>query len=119
MTTFLLSLLPASLWIYAIHILFQKGHLFEKQGKWMKEEWPNKFPVKYREIVKKINKPLFSCEICMASTWGTLWFFVLLSLFFSIDLHIKLWVPYVFLLCGMNTIFNKLISHERIIVDDE
>lgn len=106
MTTFLLSLLPASLWIYAVNILFQDGHLLEKQGKWMREKWP-----------KYINKPAFDCAICMASVHGTIWFFIVLPYFYSVELHIKFWPLFVFCLCGLNTVINKLISKERIIVD--
>ena len=107
MTTFLLSLIPASLFIYGVNILFQEDHLLEKQGEWMRNRWP-----------EYVTKPLFDCAICQSSVWGTLWFFLGLTIGFEIVMPIKLWIPYVFSLCGMNTIINKLTSKERVILDE-
>jgi hypothetical protein len=101
MTTFLTSLLPASLFIFAVHILFQEGHLFEQAGKkitqFLGEKW---------------SKPVINCPICQSSVWGTLWFFLGLNVAFDIEYHFKLWFPYVMCLCGLNFIINKLISKE-------
>lgn len=107
MIQFLTSLLPASLFIYGLNIIFQDGHVFEKQGEWMRNKWP-----------EYVTKPLFDCAICQSSVWGTFWFFIGLQLGFDVHLHIKLWIPYVFCLAGLNTIINKLTSKERVILDE-
>lgn len=107
MTTFLLSLVPASLFIYAVNILFQDDHLLEKRGEWARNNWP-----------EWVTKPLFDCAICMSSIWGSAWFFIGLVIGFDLMLPIKLWIPYVFCLCGLNTIINKLTSKERVIIDE-
>lgn len=103
MTTFLLSLLPVSLGIWCIHILFQEGHLLEKVGDWMDEHWP-----------EKVNKPLWACPICMSSVWGFIGFFAL-DFLFGVHHDIKLLIPFIFCLCGLNTIILKLTSHDRIL----
>lgn len=106
MIQFLISLLPASLFIYAVNILFQEGHLLEKPGKWMRDNWPD-----------KITKPLFDCAICQSSFWGAV-SFVAIDYLFGVHLPLKQFIPYIFCLCGLNTIINKLISKERIIIDE-
>lgn len=108
MTTFLLSIIPASLFIYGVNILFQEGHLLEKQGKWMR----NKFP-------DWITKPLFDCAICQSSFWGILSFVFGLPNLFDIHFRWFIVIPYVFCLAGFNTIVNKLTSKERVIIDEE
>lgn len=106
MTTFLISLLPVSLGIWCINILFQEGHLLEKQGTWMRNRWP-----------KYITKPLFDCPICQSSFWGIIGFLAI-RYFFGIDLPWRQLIPFVFCLCGLNTIISKLTTKERIIVDE-
>jgi hypothetical protein len=107
MTTFLLSLLPVSLGIWAIHILFQEGHLFEEQGKWITNK-----------LGKKWSKPLVNCTICMSSVWGIIGFFAIRWIF-GVDLPFKQLIPFVFCLCGLNTLLSKLTTKERIIIEDE
>jgi hypothetical protein len=103
MTTFLLSLLPVSLGIWSIHILFQEDHLLEKAGDWMDNNWP-----------EKVNKPLWACPICMSSVWGLIGFFAL-DFIFGVHHDIKLLIPFIFCLCGLNTIILNLTSKKRII----
>lgn len=107
MTTFLLSILPVSLGIWCIHILFQEGHLFEKQGDWMDENLP-----------EFINKPTWACPICQSSFWGLIGFHAL-DYLFGVHLPYKLLVPYIFCLCGLQTILVKITTKERIIIEDE
>lgn len=109
MTTFLLSLLPVSLCIWCINTLFQEGHLLEKAGEWMENNWP-----------EKLNKPLWACPICQSSVWGLIGFFAL-DYFFGVHHEIKLLIPFIFCLCGLNTIISKLTSHDRILkeIDSE
>lgn len=106
MTTFLLSLLPVSLGIWCIHILFQPDHLLDEQGQWITNK-----------LGKKWSKPVINCPICQSSLWGIVGFFAVQWLF-EVTLHIKLLIPFVFCLCGLNTIISKLTSKERIIVDE-
>lgn len=103
MTTFLLSLIPVSLGIWCIHILFQKDHLLEKAGDWIEEK-----------LGEKWSKPVVHCPICMSSCWGIIGFFAL-DFVFEIHHDIKLLIPFVFCLCGLNTIISKAVSKNRII----
>lgn len=107
MINFLLSLIPASLTIYAIHILFQEGNLLEKQGDWITEK-----------LGEKWSKPVINCTTCMASVWGTLIFFIGLPVVFGINHAFKYWIPYVFCLCGWHVILAKFTTKERIIVEE-
>lgn len=111
MIQFLLSLLPASLFIYGLNILFQEDHLLEKLG----EKLRGTYEEPWRDYYAK---PLFDCAICMSSVWGTIWFFIGLELFFQVEMPIKLWIPFCLCLCGLNTIINKLTSKERIILEE-
>lgn len=106
MTTFLISLIPVCLGIWAIHTLFQEGHLFEKAGDWMESHWP-----------EKVNKPLWMCPICQSSIWGLIGFFAI-RYFFGVDLPLKQLIPFIFCLCGMNTLLSKLTTKERVIVEE-
>lgn len=106
MTTFLISLIPACLFIHAVHILFQEGHILEKQGEWITNR-----------LGEKWSKPLINCSICMSSAWGA-FCFVAIDYFFGVHLPIKQLIPYMLCLCGLNTIISKLTTKERIIVDE-
>jgi hypothetical protein len=105
MTTFLISLLPVSLGIWCIHILFEEDQIFEKAGDWMEKNWP-----------VWINKPLWGCPICMSSIWGTIGFFAI-DFLFGIHHDLKLWIPFVFCQCGLNVLLNGVSSRNRIIKD--
>jgi len=106
MTTFLLSLIPVSLGIWCIHILFQEDMILEKHGK---------------SITNRVGeywaKPLINCPVCMSSVWGVIGFFSI-RYFFNVDLPMKQIIPFVFCLCGLNTIISKLVSKERVIIDE-
>jgi hypothetical protein len=109
MTTFLLSLLPVCLGIWCVHILFQENHLLEKAGDWITEK-----------LGKYWSKPLINCPICMSSLYGLIGFFAI-DFFFGVHHDIKLLIPFIFCLCGLNTILSKLTSHDRILkeIDSE
>jgi len=112
MTTFLLSLLPVSLGIWCIHILFQEGHLLEKLGDHLRgPESEDEDQLTRREYWMK---PLFDCPICMSSVWGFIGFFSL-DFLFGIHHDIKLLIPFIFCLCGLNTIILKMTSHDRVL----
>jgi hypothetical protein len=115
MVEFLLSLIPVCLGIWGIHILFQEDHLLEKLG--TKLRGPERSPDVPLDFRKKIMKPLFDCPICMSSVWGAIGF-IAMSYFFGITMPIKQIFPFVFCLCGLNTIILKLTSKERKIVDE-
>lgn len=97
MIDFLINLIPVSLCIWGIHILFQEGHIFEQLGDWMDEKLP-----------EGLNKPLWACPVCMSSIWGTAGYFIL-------GLHYHYFFPFIFCLCGLNTIILKLTSNKRVI----
>lgn len=105
MVEFLLSLIPVSLGIWCIHILFQEDMIFEKQGNWIE-----------LKLGKYWSKPVISCPVCMSSVWGIIGFFSI-RYFFNVDLPFRQIVPFVFCLCGLNTVISKLVTKERIIVD--
>jgi hypothetical protein len=107
MIEFLVSLLPVCLGIWAIHILFQEGHALEKQGKWITDK-----------VGEYWAKPLINCPICQSSFWGVIGFFAI-RFFFNVDLPYKQIIPFIFCLCGLNTILSKLTTKERIIVEDD
>lgn len=106
MVEFIISLIPICLSIWCVHILFQEDMIFEKQGEW---------------ITKKLgeywSKPLINCPICQSSVWGFIGFFAI-RYFFDVNLPLKQLIPFIFSLCGMNTIISKLTSKERIIIDE-
>lgn len=104
--TFLLSLIPVSLGIWAMHILFQEDHLLEKQGIWITNK-----------VGEHWAKPLTNCPICMSSLWGLIGFFAI-RYFFDMHLPYKQIAPFVFCLVGLNTLLSKLVSKERIIIDE-
>ena len=106
MIQFLTSLIPVSLGIWAIHILFQEDHLLEVPGQWITSR-----------LGEYWSKPLINCPICQSSLWGIIGFFSI-RYFFGVDLPFKQLIPFIFCLCGLNTIISKLVSKERIIVDE-
>lgn len=109
MIEFLLSLLPVSLGIWCIHILFQEDQIFEKAGEWMDDHWSI-----------WINKPLWGCPICMSSLWGTIGFIVL-PFFFNVELPGRQFLPFIFCQCGLNVLLNGISTRNRILkdIDDE
>jgi hypothetical protein len=106
MIEFLISLVPVCLGIWAIHILFQEGHMLEKAGDWITEK-----------LGEYWSKPLVNCSICMSSVWGIIGFFAI-RFFFNVDLPLKQLIPFVFNLAGLNTIISKLVNKERVIVEE-
>jgi hypothetical protein len=107
MIQFLISLIPVCLGIWAVHIIFQEDMIFEKQGNFIENK-----------LGKYWSKPVVSCPVCMSSIWGIIGFFSI-RYFFNVDLPIRQILPFVFCLCGLNTIISKLTSKERVIVEDE
>lgn len=117
-TDFVFYLFVTTTAIWGFHILFQDGHFLEGLAKWFVEgETEDRYygPNKRRAM---IAKPLFDCPICMSSLHGILWFFIGLPLFFNDALSIRLLIPFLLCLCGINTIISKLTTKERVIVDE-
>jgi hypothetical protein len=50
-----------------------------------------------------VSKPLVSCPMCMASFWGTLFFFIFTGF------TVVYLVPYLIALVGLNTVVNAFI----------
>lgn len=113
MIDFVFYLFTTSAAIWGFHILFQEGHIFEKFAEWFIES--DEGNQKKRAW---IAKPLFDCPICMSSIHGLLWFFIGLPVFFHDALPIRLLIPFLLCLCGLNTVIAKLTTKERIIVDE-
>ena len=105
MIDFIVALMPVALGIWGIHMLFQNEMILEKQGDWIEEKFG------------KWSKPLVHCPPCMSSVWGLIGFFAI-RYFFNVDLPFKQLIPFIFCLCGLNTIISKLVNKERIIVDE-
>lgn len=107
MIDFLLCLVIVSLGIWGIHILFQEDHLLENVGDWLDENLPI-----------YVNKPLWACPICMSSFWGTIGF-VVVQFLFKVELSLWFYGPFIFCLCGFNTLLVNLTSKKRIIQELE
>jgi hypothetical protein len=101
---FLIELIPVSLVIWAVHILFQEGHLLEEVGARITKDFGEKW-----------SKPLINCPICMSSFWGTILF---------TGWYVKQWDDFLALptfimcLCGLQVLLTRLTTKERIIVDE-
>ena len=54
--------------------------------------------------LQNVCKPLFYCPTCMASFWGT-------TLHFSLGGDVISWIPVVFAVAFLNTIFAKWVSN--------
>lgn len=88
MKDLLLHLVVASLIIFGIWNAFGPKMIFG----WLGDIWEKRLP-------DALNKPLWACPPCMASVWGTAyWFFV--------GGRIEWWIPFVLALSG----FNRIIS---------
>lgn len=88
MTDFFLRLLIASLVCFGWWNSFAPGMIFGRLG----DLWEKRLP-------EAIQKPLFSCPPCLASTVGSVMWFYLGGDF-------PLWLPFVLALSG----FNRIIS---------
>jgi hypothetical protein len=86
----LIFALKGSLIITAIHVLFWEGMLLEKLSRWL--IW----------LPKWLRKPLFECNICMASIWGTSYWLIYREP--SIEI-----IPFILIVCGINTLFSGII----------
>jgi hypothetical protein len=85
-----------SLQITAVYIVFQQGMLLGD----VKIKAANYFD-KYLGPTKSryVQKPIWDCLMCMASVWT-----IILTLSFNI--------PLMLLVCGINTLIDKIIHHE-------
>lgn len=84
-------LIICSLFIFGIWNAFNPGFIFEKADIWLDEHLP--------EI---IYKPLIGCHICMASVWGSAYYF----LFVGVDVDVLVFVPAV---SGLNLFAKRLL----------
>lgn len=114
MTEFLLSLIPVSLCIWAIYIIFQEDEILGKLGSKIRGPRTTEGELTYREYWLK---PIFDCPKCMSSLWGFIGFFAI-RYFFNVDLPLKQLIPFIFCQCGLNLLISKLTTKERIIVEE-
>lgn len=103
---FLVAIVPASLFIHAVHVLFQEGNALEKAGEWITNR-----------LGEYWSKPIINCPTCMASFWGTICF-ASIDYVFGVHLPWRQFIPYIMCLCGLNMIIGKFTTKERIIVDE-
>jgi hypothetical protein len=102
----LTNALILALIIYFIKATTWEGHIWEKQGKALKEKLP-----------EKLYKPIIGCPICMTPWWGTLLylsFSYLLDIQGFQDKRFQVIVITVFVAAGINTVilmFNQLYTY--------
>lgn len=82
-------LIICSLFIFGIWNAFNPGFIFERADELLDKHLP--------EI---IYKPLIGCHICMASVWGSAYYF----LFVGVDYGVLVFVP---ALSGLNLFVSK------------
>lgn len=79
----------ASLLIFGIWTLFEKGMLLGWLGDKLWSLWP-----------EPISKPIFACGPCMSSTWGSLFWFVTGG-------TTEHWLIFIIALCGLNRLLSS------------
>lgn len=95
MTEFFIHALIASSASLGVYVACQDGMIFDFV--WRLKTLQN----------ETLRKPLFSCPICMASIWGSLfyWLFVPLG-----RTALENWIPFVLCVAGLNYVFTVIIS---------
>jgi len=79
----LLTLLANSLFIWGVYYAFLPGMIFGNIGDWMEYNLPD-----------WVNKPVFTCTLCMSSVWG--WGY------WTLGYEWYYYPMYVVILCGLN-----------------
>lgn len=64
---------------------------------------PDEWFADQSKVAQKLLKPLIYCPTCMASVWGT-------SLHFLLGGSFTYWIPTVFAVAFVNTLFKKWVS---------
>jgi len=98
MIELLLFALISSLIITCIHVLFWDGMLLGSIRANMDDFLPYFW-----------QKPVYACVICMASFWGLTIYGVSLINGFELGHPLLMLVPYLLLVCGINTLISGLI----------
>jgi hypothetical protein len=93
MTYTLGILIFASAWCFGISVLFHSGMILEKVGMWLDENLP-----------LNINKPFWSCPICMASLHGS----AIYAIFMMPIYEIWFLIPFCVCLAGFNYVLINL-----------
>lgn len=100
-----------SLFIWGLSFCFDEGMIFHGLHKWF-IGWDRieKVPGKSRERIPIwIQKPLYSCPICMASVWGSMGYTMGTYFLFGWSAQLLiLWPIYCFALAGLNGIIYNL-----------
>ena len=97
--------------IYGVHASTREGMIFS--GLYMRVLF---FVSRFTDNQVKVLKPLFDCTPCMASFYGTISFFMVLSPSrLAVNdpqafQYVISWVIWVFALSGFNYILNKLLN---------
>lgn len=88
------SAIVCSFWIFGVYAVMLEHMLLGSVGAWLNLKLP-----------KMVSKVLFGCTPCMASFWGTVFFFTVL---YS-QTGLLWWVPFVVMLCGINFVVSQVI----------
>jgi len=64
-----------------------------------------------------LMKPIFDCPVCMSSVWGAIGFFYMQHEFATYMPPDRVFL-FMICLCGLNTIITKLVSKERVILEE-
>lgn len=82
-------------WIWGVKAIFTEPFIFYKQGNWMENKLPKWF-----------CKPLFRCSVCMASFWGTIFYF-------GYGNHLILgWIVFCISIAGINFLIIEFLYPE-------
>ena len=79
------------------------AHLAAMELIWTFVKDPDQLYSELSGKVQKALKPLLYCPTCMASVWGT-------SLHFLLGGSVTYWIPTVFAVAFVNTLFNKWVN---------
>ena len=105
MEQILFTALTTSLLTVAMHILFEEGMILDFVPHALGRKRLHYPAAEYDS--PKWHKPFFDCPYCMASVWGTIFFFGTQSIGFnSLDVH--LWPVVCLLNIPINGIINQL-----------
>ena len=97
-----------SLFIFGLHIITdyevdEQGNVSDKMALW----W-----LRYKSVQtfgEWWSKPLILCPPCMASVWGTIFYFIFSLVFFG-NVLIFVWPFYVISLSGLNYVVQRYIE---------
>lgn len=91
----------ASLFCLGLWVSFRPGMILSKVPKWFVQLLYKECSIRRADLIMMLKKPLFDCLPCMASIWGTLFYFMADGGNYFV---------FIFSLVGLNFIVKKLID---------